>query len=186
MTRNPQFQSRIRNNLLKQDNMADDSTIKIDRKIPVKLNKLLNKIFRQKNWDQRLGLHELFRFWDDTVGKEIATQAQPSHIRGNVLWVAVTEPVWMQQLHLQKILLLEKINDRLGKDKLSDIRFKLDTALKPAQPPAWLTAIPAGRPVMKKPDPEKMREFEDLTSSLKSDEIKTSLRHLWEIMHSCR
>lgn len=165
--------------------MTGNSSTRKNKKNPVRLNKLLNIFFQQKKWDRRLALHELFCFWDDTVGEEIAAQAQPSHIRGDILWVAVSEPVWMQQLHLQKILLLERINARLEKDRLSDIRFKLNTSLNKALPAKSTPEIPAG-PVFKKPDPEKIREFEDLTSGLKSEEIKTSLRRLWKIMHSCR
>ena len=142
---------------------------------PVALNKLLAAFVDNKKWRSRLELHAVFKFWDGTVGEEIAAIAQPSLVRGSVLWVKVADSVWMQQLHMQKMLLLEKINQQLPGAKLSDIHLQLDSTLKAPDKHS------EEKPLPKKlaPDKKKEQEFDHLIDSLKDEEIKASLKSLW-------
>ena len=75
---------------------------------PIEISRLLSGVIENKKWRSKLELHRVFELWQSIVGQEIAAVAQPSLIRGHVLWVKVAESIWMQQLHLQKMLLLEK------------------------------------------------------------------------------
>lgn len=144
-----------------------------ETKRPVKINRLLSSVFENKKWRSKLELHRVFQFWNSVVGKEIAAVAQPSLIRGHVLWVKVADSVWMQQLHLQKMLLLEKINQNLHEEKISDMHFQLNSSLTPQSKP---------EPTESKlvyPDKKKEQEFDKLISSLDNDELKVSLKSLW-------
>ena len=149
----------------------------IDANKPVKINRLLLDVFENKKWQSKLELHRVFEFWNSIVGSEIAAIAQPSLIRGHVLWVKVAESVWMQQLHMQKILLLKKINQQLHKEKISDIRFQLNSSLAPPFKPE----IKKSKPVF--PDKKKEQEFDKLISSLNNDDLKVSLKSFWLKMH---
>jgi hypothetical protein len=142
-------------------------------KRPVEIGLLLSSVFEHKKWRSKLELHRVFQFWNSAVGKEIAAVAQPSLIRGHVLWIKVADSVWMQQLHLQKMLLLEKINQHLHEEKISDIHFQLNSSLTP--PPKPEPTEP--KPVY--PDKKKEQEFDRLISSLDNDELKASLKSLW-------
>jgi hypothetical protein len=154
---------------LKQDN---------DAKKPVGISRLLANVFEHKKWGSKLELHKVFEFWNSTVGKEVAAVAQPSLIRGHVLWVKVADSVWMQQLHLQKMLLLKKINNQLHKEKISDIHFQLDSSL-PIPP----------EPESKKSEPvfldkKEEQKFDKLISFLESNDLKASLKSLWVKMNT--
>jgi len=145
---------------------------------PVEISRLLSTVFESKKWRSKLELHRVFEFWNKTVGKDIASVAQPSLVRGRVLWIKVADPIWMQQLHLQKILLLEKINKQLLSETFSDIHLQLNSSL--SVPP---------EPESKKPkaviiDKKKEQEFDRLISSLEGDELKASLKSLWIRMHT--
>jgi len=142
---------------------------------PVPMNQLLAAFLDNKKWRNRLELHAVFKFWDATVGKEIAAVAQPSLIRGSTLWIKVADSVWMQQLHMQKMLLLEKINLQLPGAKLSDIHLQLDCSLK--EPPKDVKANPRqSKPIV---DKNREQKFDHLIDSLENDEIKASLKSLW-------
>ena len=146
---------------------------------PVEISRLLSAVFLNKKWHSKLELHRIFEFWNSTVGKEIAAVAQPSLIRpGNVLWVKVTDSVWMQQLHLQKMLLLEKINQQLHGEKISDIRFQLNSSLTPPPEPEPKKSTPLLL------DTKKEQEFDKLISSLDNDDLKASLKSLWVKMQT--
>ena len=141
---------------------------------PVEISRLLSTVFEKKKWRSKLELHRVFEFWDRTVGKEIAAVAQPALIRSrSVLWVKVRDPIWMQQLHLQKLLFLEKINCQLNGEQLSDIHFQLDSSLA-APPPSETEKI---KPIFL--DKTKEQEFDKLISCLENEDLKTSLKSLW-------
>ena len=149
-----------------------------DKNRPVEISRLLAAVFQNKKWHSKLELHRVFEFWNETVGRDIAAVAQPSLIRGHVLWVKVADHVWMQQLHLQKMLLLEKINQQLHEERISDIRFQLNSALTPPPEP---------EPRKSKPvflDKKQEQEFDKLISSLDNDDLKNSLKSLWLKMHT--
>ena len=136
---------------------------------------LLSGIIKDRDWQKILNRHRVFEFWDKAVGKDIAAHARPKFIRGLVLWVDVSDSVWMQQLHLQKNYLLEAINKRLGEDQLEDIRFQLTSRLKDSVGQAEDQELVVAR----KPDPKDEAEFEGIISMIEDDEIRESLRKIW-------
>ena len=148
--------------------MKDDAS-----KRPVKIDRLLDKVFDNRKWRDRLEQHRVFEFWDRAVGREIAAIARPSLIRGSVLWVKVKDSIWMQHLHFQKILLLEKLNREFTGSKLSDIHFQLDSSLSPSPEPEPEKSPP---PML---DKNQEKEFDKLISSLDNDDLKKSLKNLW-------
>ncbi len=93
------------------------------------LKQVLEELFKRRQWQRRIEIHEVWNFWNEMVGMEISVQAQPYLIRGTVLWVNVSDCIWMQHLHMQKNQLLTQINERLKGDNLTDIRFRLDSSL---------------------------------------------------------
>ena len=142
---------------------------------PTPIRTLLASLIATKGWEGRVELHKVFTFWDELLGADIARQAQPHVIRKTVLWVRVSDSVWMQQLHLLKGMILEKLNSRLTKNKLTDLRFQLDSSLgmdagRREEQPARSAASPSARQKM---------EFEALLASIQDDEIKAAIRKCW-------
>ncbi len=137
------------------------------------LQDVLSAILNKRNWKQRVHIHTVFNFWNDVVGADIAAHARPDVIRGSVLWLKVSDQVWMHQLHLQKNTLLQKINEKLaGQVTIADIRFQVDVSLNDTKTaPAEKTVSP--------PPPEKVKEFEKLIDGLDDEKIKKSLLRLW-------
>ncbi len=154
------------------------------------LGSLIAGVCREKNWQWRLGLHQVFLFWNEVVGTEIAAHAQPEVIKGDVLWLRVSDSVWMQQLQFEKMPILEKINDRLtifeaakfnnnGTKPLniSDLRFAVSrTAL--AAENGREERTPAAPVVV---DADRLAEFDQLIAGMGDSKVKESMRHLWLI-----
>lgn len=138
---------------------------------------LLSDLIENRNWRHKLNQHRLFEFWKEAVGKDIAAHAQPKLIRVDVLWVDVTDSVWMQQLHLMKDHLRQVLNERLGDDGVEDIRFNLTTKLKPvlAEKKAKVEKPAPARP----PDPQALASFEKTLSAIGDEETRASLKKIW-------
>lgn len=143
---------------------------------PTPINRLLDSLIAAKGWKGRVELHGVFDFWDDVVGDDIAARAQPLVIRKTILWVRVSDSVWMQQLHLLKEMILEKLNQRLKKKKITDLRFQLDSSLgeQPVQSDPSFVA-----PEKPKPDQKRLEEFERLLETIEDQDIKDAMRRCW-------
>jgi len=133
---------------------------------------VLKELVREKKWESRLRLHAIFDFWEQAVGRDIADHAWPMHIRGFVLWVGVTDSVWMQHLHLQKNILLETLNARLAAEKLTNIRFDLAS---PAPHAADCSRLP---PSFAPPDNKTCLDIKKATAAIKDPAIRDSLERL--------
>ena len=147
----------------------------------IRIDSLFAELFKKRQWDKRLALHAVFRNWPQVVGLEIAERTEPQVIRGTVLWIAVSDSVWMQQLHLQKQTLLEQINANVrGAEKISDIRFQIDAALGEEKMVVESPApVASPRPI----DPEEQKGFEGLIAAIGDGELRTRLLALWRKAH---
>ena len=67
----------------------------------------------------------LFSLWDDIVGDVVAKNARPAGFKGKILLVHVGSSVWIQELQYYKKDMIRKLNEALGKELISDIKFKI-------------------------------------------------------------
>jgi predicted nucleic acid-binding Zn ribbon protein len=96
-----------------------------------RLGDVLSMSLKRLQLGQQLGEYGVWPVWNDVVGAPIARNAQPEKIRNGTLFVKVASPVWMQQLQYMKIMIVEKINQRLKADIVKNIFFvvgKIDSA----------------------------------------------------------
>ena len=61
--------------------------------------------------------------WDEVVGEKVAKNTKPESIESGILTVKTTNPVWRQELLFQKKEIIKKINKRLKKKTIKEIRF---------------------------------------------------------------
>ena len=66
---------------------------------------------------------EIWKVWKEVVGDYIATHARPAWIRNKVLAIHVSSPIWMQELRYRASEIKEKLNKRLGRDSIEEIKF---------------------------------------------------------------
>lgn len=144
------------------------------KKKPVPVSSLLSELIQKKGWKKQINRNRIFLIWDQLVGPEIAHHAQPQVIRGKVLWINVSDSVWIQQLQFQKIMLLEQINRNID-TSIEDIRFSIDSSLDRPLPE------PEPTPVSRKYkiDPEKKVQMKKLFSSVENKEVRRAMEKLW-------
>lgn len=62
--------------------------------------------------------------WDEVVGRDISSHTEPSSIRKGTLFVDTDSAVWAQELSYMKSELIDKLNEKAGKEVVVNIRFK--------------------------------------------------------------
>lgn len=151
---------------------------------PVILARLLDDMIRRKNWSKKIKQHTVFDLWPEVVGKDIAQRTYPYIIRGSILWIRVSDSVWMQQLHLQKPLILEQINRRLKGAVISDLRFQVDSSLDGVD-----TGSSEERPVVEdvEEDTSEGEDFDEMLQSVTGDrEVQEAVKKCWERLRRAR
>ena len=150
--------------------MADARKKKV---IPLADN--LDKILGRQRWGKQLHLFSLVRRWPEIAGKEIGQHSMPAYFRRDVLWVYVQSSVWMQQMQLVKLELLEKVNRFLqgNSEQVSDLRWMV-------QPPDLIDVdeeefvFPPTNV-----DPAAEREFRVMAENIADPVIREALCNLW-------
>lgn len=152
-----------------------------------RLGALLDSWALDKQWLDKLAQHELFLHWPQLVGEEIASVARPEVIREGVLWLRVVDPVWRQQLVYEKTVLLQEINARLrSRQKISDLRFRLDPALErevAAESRAGEAPPATGPSGPQLADPQREAEFRRQLAAISDPEARDNLLRLWRKAH---
>jgi hypothetical protein len=81
------------------------------------LNSVLKRIFAL-NPELGKGVHEakILELWPKAMGEPISRHARAVQIKGSTLFIAVEQPVWRQELHSNKMLALQKLNQLLREE----------------------------------------------------------------------
>jgi len=85
---------------------------------------ILQELMKTKGIGEQITRHQAWLVWDKIVGEQIANRARPLRLRRGVLEVQVDHPVWMQQLHMLKPQILEKINAQVPNAGITDIYLR--------------------------------------------------------------
>lgn len=88
----------------------------------------------------RLQEYRVWEVWAEVVGEAVARKAQPSRMQNGRLFVTVSNSVWMQEMQFYKVVMRDKVNQRLGAPIIKDIFFVLgrvrDMVPQSAEPPS--------------------------------------------------
>lgn len=89
------------------------------------IGQVLETIIDQCRSDSGGGILHVGQVWKTTVGPPISDHAKPFAVKGPLLLVHVSSSAWLHQLRFLKAELLQKLNQGLKNDPISDIRFKI-------------------------------------------------------------
>ena len=68
----------------------------------------------------------LYQNWKEIVGPLLAARSHPFHLKDSILYVAVENNSWLQELVLRKLYILKQLNDKTG-EEIKDIIFLIKT-----------------------------------------------------------
>lgn len=92
-------------------------------KKPLVLGDIINKYCNRLGLSRRMNEQRLLDAWEEAVGEGVAKRTEPIRIENRVLFLKVTNSVWMQQLQFMKELILKNLHEKTGINFLQDLRF---------------------------------------------------------------
>lgn len=140
-----------------------------------KLGSILQGILKKHNINIDSEEQRLLEIWNNAVGLQISAHTHPEKLKRNTLFVKVSSSVWMQQLHILRSDILEKINLFLGKELVKSVHFSIgEIPPTPSRNPYPLSFSPESYPLR---DKEK-KLIEKNTSSVTDQELKEILKRV--------
>lgn len=92
-------------------------------KKPESIGNILTPFFKRTGLSWRIKELKVIENWTKIVGREIAQNTEPSRLRGGVLYVKVSNPIWMQQLQFLKEIIIKKIHQEIKEVVVDDLRL---------------------------------------------------------------
>ena len=83
----------------------------------------LKKLIKTAGLEKGIAQQKALEIWPETVGKTVSKNTEPISIEHGILSIKNTTPVWRQELQFQKKQIIEKLNKKLNKTLIKDIRF---------------------------------------------------------------
>jgi predicted nucleic acid-binding Zn ribbon protein len=91
----------------------------------VHIGSLLDDVLKKYRHETNAELVQVWQVWDNIVGNVIAQNAKPAAFKGRILLVHVTSSTWIHQLQFLKKEMIAKLNNKLGKTLIEDLKFKI-------------------------------------------------------------
>ncbi len=95
---------------------------------------LVVKTLQRAGLGQVVLLSRLTRRWEEIVGPQLAAVARPESVRSRVLFIAVTDAIWLQQLIFFQSQLLQNIRQVLGNVPIARLHFTLAVPARRSMP----------------------------------------------------
>ena len=89
------------------------------------ISEVLKNVFSSLESQRNPAREEVDELWRALVGEGGFRHARPATLKKGILTVRVDSSGWMQELALRKRELLKGLKRTLGKDRISEIHFKI-------------------------------------------------------------
>jgi hypothetical protein len=137
---------------------------------------VLAQALRQRGLSHLVLLGQIVRHWHAIAGPQLAAVTQPESIRARVLFVTVSDAIWLQQITFYQAQLLENIRSVLGDVALTRLHFRL--------------AISSSRPPVLSPPEEGLepspltaveeQQMQEGTASIADPDLREAVRRAWQ------
>jgi len=99
---------------------------------PQSIADVLSKTLKKMNLEAPLKKYSIWNYWEEIVGKQVATKAQPLRVQEKTLIVGVVSHTWMTELTHMKTMLLKRIQEKIEGCPIHNIRFELEKIALPS------------------------------------------------------
>ena len=87
------------------------------------LGQSINSLLNQLGVENKVKSYQIIELWPDIVGEKISEIAKAERVFEKILYVKVKGTTWRTELLFQKMEILRKIDNTIGKNIIKDIRF---------------------------------------------------------------
>jgi hypothetical protein len=126
-------------------------------------------------------LAQIVQHWEEIVGPPIAAVAYPEGVRARVLFVTVTDAIWLQQLTFCQTQLLQKLRQTLGDVPITRLHFTLATSPRPLVPRGAEATAPLSQPLTAAEERQVVEGTADITDTELREVVQRAWRRGWGV-----
>jgi len=137
---------------------------------------VLAQALRQRGLGHLVLLARVVQYWHTIAGPQLAAVTQPESIRARVLFVTVSDAIWLQQVTFYQAQLLENMRRVLGDVPITKLHFRLamSSSRQPVSSspeevlePAPLTAV-------------EEQQVQEGTAGIADPELREAVKRAWQ------
>ncbi len=87
------------------------------------INTVLDNFLKKSGLSSGVNQQKAVGVWEEVVGETIAEHTEAVSVEHGVLFIRAESSTWSQELQLKKKEILSKINSKVGKQTIKDLRF---------------------------------------------------------------
>jgi predicted nucleic acid-binding Zn ribbon protein len=87
------------------------------------IGEVIQDLLKSQQLDKRLNQTRLLSSWDKVVGANIAKYCGEKYVKNKVLFVKISSAVLRSELMLSRKHLIDCLNNEVGDEVITDIRF---------------------------------------------------------------
>lgn len=136
----------------------------------------LAQALRQRGLGHLVLFGEIVRHWPDIAGPQLAAVTQPESIRARVLFIMVSDAIWLQQITFYQAQLLANIRSVLGDVAITRLHFTLalSSSRQPVLPPPEHGLEPVPLTVVEE------QQMQESTAGIADPDLREAVRRAWQ------
>ena len=87
------------------------------------LGDVIDKLLKAYNLEDKMKELDLLEAWPDLMGKAVAHRTKSIEIKNQKLLLKIDSSVMREQLHIGKQVIIQRVNEFMGKDVIRDVWF---------------------------------------------------------------
>ena len=95
----------------------------MQRHTPQSVGDVLRDLLQETSLQSRMDELKAADLWENVVGSAIASKTSRPHVKNGVMSIGIPNPALRNELHMNRTHLREIINNYLGKEIITEIRF---------------------------------------------------------------
>ncbi len=139
----------------------------------------LTQVLRQAGLDRVMLLARITQHWEKIAGAQIASVAQPEHIRSRVLFITVADAIWLQQITFYQTQLLRNIRRVLGDVPLAKLHFILASHVPVPSP--QVEDARAFLPLTGEEERQVLEDTADIADTVLRQAVQRAWRRSWQL-----
>ena len=89
------------------------------QELKIAISRFLKKAGLEKGVSQNSAL----LIWKEVVGNKVSQNTKPEKVESGTLYIKTSNPTWRQELVFKKSDIIKKLNNKLGKNTIKEIKF---------------------------------------------------------------
>jgi predicted nucleic acid-binding Zn ribbon protein len=137
---------------------------------------VLAQALRQRGLGHLVLLGRIAQHWCAIAGPQLTAVTQPESIRARVLFVTVSDAIWLQQITFYQTQLLENIRNVLGDVPITKLHFTLarSSSRQPVLPPPEEDLEPLPLTAVEE------QQMQEGITSIADPELRETVRRAWQ------